>query len=131
MEMSFHLAAMVDRTALIAGAATPVLTTHLTLAVVAYPAFGFSMAALAALGARNRAVGGASIALLGVVGGLMDAVAAPIVVLTRDERYSWLFTGIAFLALWMCLAAVWPRSRGSHRLRAHDGRHRRTVTITP
>lgn len=111
VEMTFHFLAMFDRQALLDGAATPVLTTHLTLAVLTYPIFGLSMAALAFVGARGRMVGGASIAILGVVGGLMDAVSAPIVVLNRNQAFSWLFAGMAPLALWMCLAAIWPRAR--------------------
>lgn len=109
VEMAFHLAAVVDRATLVAGAATPVLTIHLSLAVVAYPVFGLSMAAVALLGARKRAIGGATIAGLGILGGLMDAVSAPIVVLTRDQHYTWLFMGLVPLALWMGLAAIWPR----------------------
>lgn len=115
VEMAFHLAAVVDRAALVAGAATPVLTIHLSLAVVAFPVFGLSMSAVAFLGARQRAIGGATIAGLGILGGLMDAVSAPIVVLTRDQHYSWLFIGVLPLAIWMCLAAIWPRPRMSDR----------------
>ncbi len=111
VEMTFHLLALFDREALLAGTATPVLTAHLTLAALTYPIFGLSMAALAFVGARGRMVGGASIALLGIVGGIMDAASAPIVVLTHNQQFTWLFMGMAPLALWMCLAAVWPRAR--------------------
>src|SRR2546425_324021 len=69
-EMIFHLAAVVDRSSLMAGGPTPVLTTHMTLAVVAYPMLGLSVAALAFQGATTRSLGGWAIGWLGVLGGL-------------------------------------------------------------
>jgi len=108
VEMAFHLAAMVDRASLTAGGPTPVLTTHLTLAVVAYPVLGLSVVALAFQGARTRSLGGWAIGWLGALGGMAHAVSAPLVVLTRDQRYSALFTGAAVVALWLCLVAIWP-----------------------
>ena len=111
VEMAFHLAAVVDRSSLMAGGPTPVLTTHMTLAVAAYPMLGFSLAALAFQGARTRSLGSWAIGWLGILGGLAHGVSAPIVVLTRDQRYSPLFTGGVVLALWLCLVAVWPIAR--------------------
>jgi len=108
LEMAFHLAAIVDRPALLAGGPTPVFTTHLRLAAVAYPVLGLSMAALAWEGASKRWLGAPAIAWVGVIGGVTHGVSAPIVVLTRDQHYSWLFMGAALLAAWMLLAAVWP-----------------------
>src|SRR5262249_46315313 len=108
VEMVFHLAATVDRAHLIAGRPTPVLTTHLMVSVVAYPAMGFATARVAALGAQSRRLGAPAIGWLGVMGGVIHGLSAPIVVLTRDEHYSVLFNGVAVLALWFCLTAVWP-----------------------
>ena len=101
VEFSFHLAAIVDRSALESGGSTPVLDTHLALAVVAYPAVGFSLAALAVLGARNHILTHPVFAALGVVGGVMHGIAAPIVVLSRNQELSFLFTGAIPLALWL------------------------------
>jgi hypothetical protein len=108
VEMAFHLAATADRSSLIAGGPTPLLTAHMTLAVVAYPMLGLSVAALALQGARTRSFGGWAIGWLGALGGVAHGMAAPIVVLTRDQRYSPLFMGAAVMALWLCLVAIWP-----------------------
>src|SRR5713101_4647372 len=62
VEIAFHLAAVVDRSNLMTGGPTPVLTTHMTLAVAAYPVLGLSLAALALQGARTRSLGGWTIA---------------------------------------------------------------------
>ena len=111
VEMAFHLAAMVDLSSLMAGGPTPVLTTHLSLAVVAYPMLGLSVAALAFQGARTRSFGRRAIGWLGVLGGLAHGLSAPIVVLTHDQRFSPLFTGAAVMALWLCAVAIWPIDR--------------------
>ena len=55
VEMAFHTAASIDQLNLVAGRATPVLTTHLWLSVVLYPIFGLTLVGLIVAGARDRA----------------------------------------------------------------------------
>ncbi len=108
LEMVLHTAAVVDGGHLAAGHATPVLSTHLALSVVVYPLFGAGMIGLILAGARERSVGSRWIAWLGVTGATAHGLAAPLVVLSGDVRFAILFPGIALLALWMVLAALWP-----------------------
>jgi hypothetical protein len=109
LEMTFHLAAMTEADALRAGASTPLVTTHMRLALVAYPAFGLTVAALAIAGRRTLAR--IWLVPVGVVGGLTHAIAGPLVVLTRDQRYSPLFIGGAALALWIVGAGMFGLRR--------------------
>jgi hypothetical protein len=108
VEMVFHTAAVVDGPRLAAGEATPVLTTHLWLAVVLYPAFALSMIALVVAGARSRALGSRWIAWLGVLGLAAHGAAAPIVVLGGPPVFRILFPMVMFFALWLVFAAFWP-----------------------
>lgn len=108
IEMVLHTAAAVDHGNLVAGRATPVLSTHLALAVAFYPLFGAAIIALILAGARDRALGSWWIAPLGVVGAAAHGAAAPLVVLLGDERFRILFPGIALFALWAVIAALWP-----------------------
>ncbi|HST58701.1 MAG TPA: hypothetical protein VLK84_08440 [Longimicrobium sp.] len=108
LEMVLHTAAVVDGAHLVAGHATPVLSTHLALSVVVYPLFGAGMIGLILAGARERSVGSAWIAWLGLIGATAHGLAAPLVVLSGDVRFAILFPGIVLLALWLVLAALWP-----------------------
>jgi cytochrome bd-type quinol oxidase subunit 2 len=108
IEMAVHTAAVVDHGHLAAGQATPVLTTHLALSVVIYPLFGAAIVGFILAAARERAAGSWWIAWLGVIGATAHGLAAPLVVLSGDTRFAILFPGIALLALWMVLAALWP-----------------------
>lgn len=106
VEMIFHVAAPVDVVALNAGEATPVLTTHIVLAIIAYPAFGFSFAALAVLMARGRGLGHKVLAALGAIGAIVYGVAAPVVIGTREAELAVLFIAATLFALWL-IAAPW------------------------
>jgi hypothetical protein len=108
LEMAVHTAAVVDSGHLAAGRATPVLSTHLALSVVIYPLFGAAIVGLILATARERSVGSRWIAWLGVIGATAHGLAAPLVVLSGDTRFAILFPGIALLALWIVLAALWP-----------------------
>lgn len=108
VEMVVHTASVVDHGNLVAGRATPVLSTHLALAVAFYPAFGAAAAGLILTAARTRAVGSWWIAWLGVAGAVAHGASAPLTILTGDERFRILFPGVALFALWMVLAALWP-----------------------
>ncbi|MBI3968654.1 MAG: hypothetical protein HY329_23715 [Chloroflexi bacterium] len=106
IEMSFHLGAVVELDALVAGRPTPIFLTHLVLATLAQPLLGFSVAALAVLGARRRGVIDLVIGLIGAIGGLAHGLAAPIVVATRDQSFSFLFPGVVLLTPWLLWIAA-------------------------
>ena len=110
LEMAVHTAAVVDHANLVAGRATPVLTTHLVLAVICYPIFGITMAGLIVAGARDRVLASRWVAWLGVAGALAHGAAPPVVLGTGSEWARILFPCVMLLALWLVLAAVWPRS---------------------
>lgn len=111
LEMVLHTAAAVDHGNLVAGHATPVLSTHLALAVAFYPVFGAAIIAFIVIAARERAMGEWWYAPVGIIGAAMHGAAAPLVVLTGDDRFRVLFPGLALLGLWMALAALLPTQR--------------------
>jgi hypothetical protein len=109
VEMSFHAAAVLDLDRLRAGAATPILTTHLFLTAVVNPLLGLTLAAVALHGARLGRLGSRWIAWMAVLGGAAYGAASAYVVLTHDQRVSPLFAvGSTLLAFWFLLVAVWP-----------------------
>src|SRR5262245_31173684 len=107
LEMGLHTAATVDRDALVAGGATPVLTTHLALSVIAYPFFAFGMIGLIVAGAQERRLGSRWIAWLGVLGACGHGLAAPLTVLFHVSWAPLLFPALILLALWLLLAGFW------------------------
>jgi hypothetical protein len=109
VEMVFHTLATFDHANLMAGRTTPILSTHLALAVVAYPLFAASTIGLIVMGARERALGSRWISWIGVIGAVGHGVAAPLTVLTAIPWARRLFPAVVALALWMLLAALWPR----------------------
>ena len=108
IEMAVHTAASLDHPNLLAGRATPVLTTHLWLSVVLYPIFGLTLVGLIVAGVRDRVLGSVWIAWMGILGVLAHAAAAPLVVLLRIERARMLFPLLILFALWTLLVGLWP-----------------------
>jgi hypothetical protein len=108
VEMVFHTAASIDHLNLVAGRATPVLTTHLWLSVVLYPIFGLTLVGLIIAGVRDRVLGSVWIAWMGILGALAHASAAPLVLLLKVERARILFPLLVLFALWTLLAGLWP-----------------------
>jgi hypothetical protein len=108
VEAVVHTAAMVDHGNLAAGRATPVLTTHLAMAVVLYPLFGAAAVGLIVAAARERVLGSWWIAWIGIIGATAHGLAAPLRILTGYAPFSILFAGIVVFALWMALAGLWP-----------------------
>src|SRR5205085_10937593 len=98
-----------DHHNLVAGSATPVLTTHLWLAVIFYPIFGIALAGFIIAGMRDRVLGSPWIAWLGIVGVLAHGVAPMLVILLNIEGARILFPFIMGFALWLILAALWPQ----------------------
>jgi hypothetical protein len=107
-EMVVHTAAMVDAGHLEAGHATPVLSTHLVMSVLFYPAFAVTSALFMVAAARHRAIGLPVFAWLGVIGTLANGLAPVLVVGFEWIEARILFRFLMGVALWMVLAAVWP-----------------------
>lgn len=99
-----HLAATFESDAAAAGHATPFLNTHMALALLAFPLFGFSVAALAVLGGRQLAhpvfVAGA------VVGGSCWGLGPWAVGPLGMESLDVLFIIGMLMALWFAVVGV-------------------------
>ena len=109
VEMTLHAAAVLDVERLRAGAATPILSTHLFLTAIVNPLLGLALGGLALHGARIGRLGSRWIAWMAALGGAAYGVAGTYVVLTHDQRVSPLFAvGSSLLAFWFLLAALWP-----------------------
>ena len=108
VEMVPHLAAVAEADALAAGAATPILATHLALATVVYPVMGLPLAAFALLAGWRGGLGARMAAAVGAIGALFHALAPPIIVLSRDPSVAPLFTGITLMSIWLIAVALRP-----------------------
>jgi hypothetical protein len=113
IEMAMHTAAVFDHDHLVAGQSTPVLTTHLWLAVFFYPIFGLTIIGFIIAGMRDHVIGSPWIGWLGIAGALANGLAPPLVVLFKIEGARILFPFLLLFALWLILAGLWPlRARG-------------------
>jgi hypothetical protein len=108
VEMAFHTVSVVDAENLAAGASTPVLTTHLVLAVVLYPVFGVTMIGFIVATARDRTMASPWVSWIGILGAAAHGLSAPLVVGLRIPQAGILFPLLTLLALWLALAALWP-----------------------
>ena len=108
LEMVVHTAASIDHANLMAGRSTPILTTHLWLAVVCYPIFGATLIGFIVAAARDRVLGSRWIAWLGVLGAVAHGASAPLVVAGGFGWARVLFPMVLLVALWLLLAAFWP-----------------------
>jgi hypothetical protein len=115
LEGAAHLFAYRDLAALGEGGPTPILDLHLALAVVAYPLGNFPLALVATRLARSWGRVARGIAWLGAAGALAFGVAGPLVVLSRDLRYTNLFPiGAIAVSVWLLTAGlVRPRTLAS------------------
>jgi hypothetical protein len=88
VEAVVHTAAVVDHGNLAAGRATPVLTTHLAMAVVLYPLFGAAAVGLIVAAARERVLGSWWIAWIGIIGrpGAVDGACRRVAPARRRAR---------------------------------------------
>lgn len=125
VEMAIHTAAAVDLANLRAGRMTPVLTTHLTMALAAYPFYGATMIAFIFAAARAGVVGSHYYGWLGMLGALGHGLAVPLT-MAGVEGARVLFPMIVLVAAWMVLAAVTPAPRlagaaGGYRAAAEEG----------
>jgi hypothetical protein len=108
VEMVFHTASVVDHANLVAGRGTPVLTTHLWLAVILYPIFALTIVGLILAGMRDRSLGSPWIGWLGILGAVAHGASAPLVVGLKIMQAGILFPLLILLALWLLLSALWP-----------------------
>jgi hypothetical protein len=108
IEMAFHTAAYVDLENLLAGRATPVLTTHLWMTPIFYPIFAVTVAGFIIAATRDRALGSSWIGPLGVVGALAHGAAGVLVPVFNVGWARALFPMIVLMALWAILAGLWP-----------------------
>lgn len=108
VEMAFHTAAAMDHANLMAGRATPILSTHLWLSVVFYPIFAVTIIGFIVASMRDRSLGSPWIAWLGILGALAHGAAAPLVILFQVPGARILFPLLMLLAFWLILAALWP-----------------------
>jgi hypothetical protein len=110
VEMAVHAMANVDGAAFAAGGSTPVLTSHLWLATIVYPAFGIVFAALVLAGVRTRELGSRWIAPIGLLGALAHGIVMPLVYLLDIGEATVLFPIAALcIALWFVLAGLWTQ----------------------
>ena len=114
VEMVLHTAAVVDHGNLVAGAATPVLTTHLAASVAFYPAFSAPVIGLIVVAARDGILGSSWISWIGVVGLAANGM-APALVLSGVEDARYLFRLLLLFAVWLILSSVWGVRRAEER----------------
>ncbi|MFN2447152.1 MAG: hypothetical protein ABR606_16420 [Vicinamibacterales bacterium] len=122
IEMAVHAAAYIDLDPLLAGSATPVLSTHLALSVAVYPIFGAVLAAFIAACSRERVLGSPKIGWIGIVGAIGHGLSAPLVVGFDLGWAGILFPFIVFLGLWILLAGASPVRRAAHQYAAASAR---------
>jgi hypothetical protein len=118
VEMALHTAAVVDGPNLAAGRATPILTTHLAIAVPIYPFFALVLIGFVIVAAGERALGSPWIAPLAVAGLFAHGAAAPLVILGAPGHWNALFAGLLLAAIWMILSAAWPLRASARSLAA-------------
>jgi hypothetical protein len=109
IEMAFHTVSVVDGEHLAAGHSTPVLTTHMVLAVILYPVFAATIIGFIVATVRDRTLASPWIAWIGILGAAAHGLSAPLVVGLRIGQAGILFPMLMLLAIWLALAAVWPR----------------------
>jgi len=111
LELVFHTVAVVDKDALAGGDWPPIATLHLGLAVVAYPLFGAAIVWLAWRLLKSWNLFLRVFSVLGIVGGIANALAAPLTILLRNPEYAFLFPiGGIGISLWLTVVGlVGPR----------------------
>lgn len=102
-----HTLAASQAAALGRGEEPALVGLHQVLQVIATPALGLSLAALAVAGARTGALDGGRFATgVAVVGGMAYALAGPVMAASEDPALSPLFAGAAGLALWCTITGA-------------------------
>ncbi len=102
--MLLHLIAAVDADAIAAGRSTPTSDVQNIVETIAVPAFGFSIAALAIIGAMTRTLGNWPAAAAGVLGGVGYGLAGATFLFT--DKLDALFPAATGIAVWTIAAGV-------------------------
>jgi hypothetical protein len=102
--MLLHLVAASDATRIAHHEATPITDVQIITETITVPAFGFSIAALAVIGAATRTLGNPVIAVLGVLGGIGFGLAGGTFLIT--DRLNFLFPTAVGIALWTIGAGI-------------------------
>ena len=113
IEMAVHTAAALDAANLAAGLPTPVFTTHMAIAMVAYPFFGVTVAGFIAATAAARVLGSRWLAPLGMIGALAYGFAPLLTSLFPDAGLGILFPMFLLFALWLLLTGLLPARRAA------------------
>ncbi len=107
LELVFHTAAVIDKDALAGGDWPPLALIHLGLAVIAYPLFGAAVVWLAWRLLRTWNLPLRVFSVAGIVGGIANALAAPLTILLRDPDYAFLFPiGGIGISLWLTVVGL-------------------------
>ena len=104
LETLLHLVAAVDADRIADHDATPLTDILGVVETVAGPVFGFSIAALAVVGALTRTLGNRVTAVLGVVGGVAYGIATATILFT--DKTDFLFPVSAGIGLWTVAAGI-------------------------
>ncbi|MEO7422025.1 MAG: hypothetical protein ABIU87_06490 [Ornithinibacter sp.] len=104
LETLLHLLAAVDADRIAHHEATPLTDILGVVETVAGPVFGFSIAALALVGAFTRTLGNRVTSVLGVVGGLAYGIATATILITSKTDF--LFPISAGIGLWTAAAGI-------------------------
>jgi hypothetical protein len=102
--MVLHLVSATEIDEIVARQSTPISDVHLIMDTVTVPAFGFSMAALAVVGAMTRTLGNRVTAVPGVIGGVGYGLAGGTAMFT--PVFDFLFPTAAGIALWALAAGI-------------------------
>lgn len=104
LDMLLHLVAASEADRIAAGQGTPITNVHVVAETLTVPAFGFSLAALAVIGALTRTFGNWLTAVLAVIGGVSYGLAGGTFLFT--DRLDFLFPFTSGIGLWAIAAGI-------------------------
>ncbi|WP_405145101.1 hypothetical protein OG589_00090 [Sphaerisporangium sp. NBC_01403] len=102
--MLLHLVAAADADRIAAHHSTPITDVQVIVETITVPAFGFSIAALAFVGAATRTLGNLVTAIPGVLGGVGYGLAGATFLVT--DKLDFLFPTAAGIAVWAMAAGT-------------------------
>ena len=104
VDMLLHLVSAVDADRIAAGQPTPLTDVQVVVETVTVPAFGFTIAALAVVGAATRMLGNRVVAVAGVLGGVGYGLAGATFLFS--DQLDALFPAATGIALWALAAGA-------------------------
>jgi uncharacterized membrane protein (GlpM family) len=102
--MLLHLIAAIDADRIAAHQHTPITNVWLVIETITVPAFGFSIAALALIGATTHTIGNRVAAIFGIVGGVAYGLAGATFLFT--DKLDFLFPIASGIAVWAVAAGI-------------------------